>query len=187
MKTYNVQLIFDDPNAEAFWRKQLSLVKDCYNFASDVVYGKRLQFGIKIIHAAVYKKERELFPELMSQLTIQTNRFVSANYQAAAANWRKLSKKQKERNLAKCKDRPDKCVCERPSVQLDKRTYSKLTRDSITLCSGERRKRCVVRFKTYPKFGELASKYVMADPRLSVSSKGKLQLNVAFKIPDVPL
>ena len=42
MKTYNVQLIFDDPNAEAFWRKQLSLVRDCYNFASDVVYSKRL-------------------------------------------------------------------------------------------------------------------------------------------------
>lgn len=60
-------------------------------------------------------------------------------------------------------------------------------RDSITLCSGERHRRCAVRFRTYPKFEELASKYVMADPRLSVSTKGKLQLNIAFKIPDAPL
>lgn len=187
MKAYKVQLIFDNPNAEAFWRKQLYLSKECYDFASDIVYSKKLKFGIKVIHDAVYHKEREAFPELMSQLTIQVNNMLSANYKAAMANWRKLSKKQKERNLAKGKDRPDKCVCKRPSLQLDKRTYSHLEKSSIRICSGERGKRCAVRFKTYPKFDELASRYVMADPRLCLSENGKIMLSVAFKTPDVPV
>ena len=93
MKAYKVQLIFDNPNAEAFWRKQLSLSQECYDFASGIVYDKRLKFGIKVIHDAVYRKEREAFPDLMAQLTIQVNNMLSANYKAAMANWRKLSKK----------------------------------------------------------------------------------------------
>lgn len=54
MKTYKVQLKFSDRNAEAFWRKQLSLCRDCYNFAADVIWNdKSVQLGMSALHKAV--------------------------------------------------------------------------------------------------------------------------------------
>ena len=168
MKTYKVQLKFSDRNAEAFWRKQLSLCRDCYNFAADVIWNdKSVQLGMSALHKAVYRRERDAFPELMAQLAIQTNRAVSANYRT---NKRKF-----------------KCVNKRPFVQLDKRTYSHLTRNSIRLASGIPNKRCTVDFVLYAKFSQLADKYAMSDPRIHLRDNGTFWLSVMFKVPAIPV
>ena len=168
MLTYKVELQFDSAESEAFWRKQLAFCRDCYNFASEIIWkDKSVGLGQSQLHRAVYRSEREKFPEMMSQLTIQTNRAVAGNYKS---NKRKF-----------------KCIKKGLSSQLDKRLYSKLTRTSITLSSNVPHKRCTATFKRYAKFDELASKYVMSDPLISIARDGRMFLSVTFKVPDIPV
>ena len=168
MLTYNVELKFDSAESEAFWREQLSLCRDCYNFASGVVWSdKSVGLGQTQLHRAVYRSERERFPTLVPQLVIQTNRAVAGNYKA---NKRKF-----------------KCVKRGLSSRLDKRLYSKLTRTSISLTSHVSHRRCVATFVRYRKFDELAAKYTMKDPLVGVTRDGKMYLSVTFQVPDIPV
>ncbi len=168
MLTYKVELRFDSAESEAFWRNQLSLCRDCYNLVSERIWSdKSIKLGQSQLHHVVYRLEREAFPQLMAQLVIQTNRAVAANY--------KTSK------------RKFKCVRKGLSVQLDKRTYSKLTRTSISLSSHIPHKRCVASFVRYPKFDYLASRYTMTDPQMSISKDGRIWLAITFNVPEIPV
>lgn len=83
MLTYKVELRFDSAESEAFWRNQLSLCRDCYNLASERIWSdKSIKLGQSQLHHAVYRLEREAYPQLMAQLVIQTNRAVAANYKS---------------------------------------------------------------------------------------------------------
>ena len=151
MLTYKTKLTFESHEIREFWLKSLFLARDCYNFVSRIVFDEKLPLSLKAFHHRLYRAEREAFPELPAQMCIKIYKQVLANYKTAKSNKHKVGKPLKMKN---------------PAVQLDKRLYSGLTRDSIRLANGQGNKRAVVRFELYPKFEDMSSKYRMCDPTI---------------------
>ena len=156
MLTYKTKLVFESKEVETFWVKRMCLVRDCYNFASKVAFEENVTLGIKPFHHRLYREEREKFSSLPAQMCIKVNQLVLANYRTARENKVKLEKPLEMK---------------RPSIGLDKRLYSRMTRESFCLSSGDRNKRTEVKFVRYPKFDEMATKYKMCDPVLQYDEK----------------
>ena len=151
MRTYKVKLLFENREIEDFWVGQLFLVRDCYNYASKIFFDEKLPCSLKPVHHRLYRELRERFTELPSQMCISTERAVIANYKAAKSNGHKLNKPIEMKN---------------PVIQMDKRLYSGLTRESFRISNGNGCRRSVVKFLTYPKFEEMAERYRMKDPKI---------------------
>ena len=156
MLTYKTKLLFESQDVFDFWVSQMRLVRDCYNFVSEVAFNEKLPLQLKAFHHRLYRAERERFPELPAQMCVKVYKQVLANYRTAKSNKHKLEKPIHMKN---------------PAVQLDKRLYSGMTRTSIKLANGNGNRRSVVRFVTYPKFDKLASLYRMCDPMLKFDER----------------
>ena len=143
--------MFDNPEIYGFWVSQLRLVRDCWNFASEIAFTEKLPLGLKPFHHRLYRAERERFPELPAQLCVKVIKAVLATYRAIKANGHHLEGPARMR---------------RPSIQIDKRIYSKLKPDGFLLSDGKSPRRQVVLFQTYPKFDELMASLRPCDPIL---------------------
>ena len=151
MRTYKVKLLFENQEIYDFWVRRLFLVRDCYNYASKIVFEEKLPYSIKPVHHRLYRELRKQFRELPSQMCISTERAVIANYNSAKSNGHKLRGPIEMKN---------------PAIQMDKRLFSSLTRESFKISNGNGNSRSVVRFLTYPKFNEMADRYRMKDPKI---------------------
>ena len=156
MLTYKTKLVFDSEKVKTFWVEQMCLVRDCYNFVSKIAFEEKVSLNIKVYHNRFYKAEREQFPELPAQMCIKVYKQVLANYRTARENKVELEKPLEMK---------------RPSIGLDKRLYSRLTRESFWLSSGDKNKRTEVKFVHYLKFDEMAAKYRMCDPVLQYDER----------------
>ena len=152
MRTYKVKLLFDNPQTYDLWVDRLHLVRDCYNYASTIIFNEKIQLGLKPIHSRLYYELRDKFKELPSQMCIQVERALISNYKSVRSNGHKIDKPIQMKH---------------PSIQLDKRLFSNLTRESFKLSNGDGNHRSEVRFVTYQKFNELAEMYKMCDPKLT--------------------
>ena len=152
MRTYKVKLEFENQKVKDFWKGRICLVRDCYNYASTIIFNEKIQLGLKSIHNRLYYELRNKFKELPSQMCIQVERALIANYKSIKSNGHKIDKQIQMKH---------------PSIQLDKRLFSNLTRESFKLSNGDGNHRSVVKFVTYPKFNELAETYKMCDPKLT--------------------
>lgn len=170
MLTYKVQLIFGTDAARTHWVEQMRLMRDCYNLASKIAFDEKLPLCIKPFHHRLYREERETFSALPAQMCIKVNQHVLSNYRTIRENKVELGKP---------------LFMKRPAVCLDKRLYSRLTKESISLSSGDGGKRQEVRFVRYPKFNEMAAKYRMSDPVLQYDERNDIfYLCVPFVTPD---
>lgn len=151
MRTYKVKLLFDNPQTYDLWVDRLHLVRDCYNYASNIIFNEKIQLGLKPIHSRLYYELRDKFKELPSQMCIQVERSLISNYKSVRSNGHKIDKPIQMKH---------------PSIQLDKRLFSNLTRESFKLSNGDGNHRSIVKFLIYPKFNELAEMYKMCDPKL---------------------
>ena len=151
MLTYKVKLMFDSQEIYDFWTEQMLLARDCYNYASKIAFEEKIPLSLKTFHHRLYRELRKQFTELPAQMCIKIYKQVLANYKSAKTNGHKLEKPIEMKN---------------PSVQLDKRLYSGLTRDSFKISNGNGNKRSLVKFLLYPKFKDMSSKYRMCDPLL---------------------
>ena len=174
MLTYKTKLIFETEVARAHWAGQMRLVRDCYNFASKIAFDENLPLAIKHFHHRLYREEREAFPTLPAQMCIKVYQLVLANSRTAREN-----KVELERPLA----------MKRPAVRLDKRLYSRLTGESISLSTGDGKRRAEARFVRYPKFDEMTATYKMSDPLLQYNeTRDDFYLCIPFVTPEaVPL
>lgn len=173
MRTYKVKLEFETKNVKDFWKERICLVQDCYNYASNIIFNEKVQLGLKQIHNRLYYELRDKFKELPSQMCIQVERALIANYKSICSNGHKI-------------DKPIRMKC--PTIQLDKRLFSNLTRESFKLSNGDGNHRSIVKFVTYPKFDQLAEMYKMCDPKLTYNNEtGMFYACVPFlDIPTTP-
>ena len=106
-------------------------------------------------------------------MCIQVERALIANYKSVRSNRHKINKP---------------IQMKRPAIQLDKRLFSNLTRESFKLSNGDGNHRSTVRFLTYPKFNELAEIYKMFDPKLIYNDEmGDFYACITFlDIPTTP-
>ena len=178
MKTYKTKLIFGDTKARAYWVGQMRLVRDCYNFVSKVAFEEKTPLNIKTFHNRFYRAERAAFPQLPAQMCIKVYKQVLANYRTVEEQ-KKKEEKERESKREWCakkglpyheeppEEEEEKPIeMKHPSVGLDKRIYSNLTRESFKLTDGESKRRGLVKFVLYPKFEEMSSRYRMCDPNL---------------------
>lgn len=156
MLTYKTKLVFESNEVKTFWIETMCLVRDCYNFASKVVFDEKIALGIKQFHNRLYREERNRFPSLPAQMCISIYKQILSNYKTVRENNVELDKPLEMKN---------------PSIGLDKRLYSGMTRESFRISTGDRNKRTEVKFVLYPKFNEMASKYRMCDPNLQYDER----------------
>ena len=156
MLTYKTKLEFETEEVRTFWVERMRLVRDCYNFASAIAYNEKTPLNLKTFHNRLYSEERERFPKLPAQMCIKIYKHVLANYRTAKANKVELEKPLEMKH---------------PSIGLDKRLYSRMTRESFCLSTCDRNKRAEVKFVRYPKFDEMAAKYRMCDPVLQYDER----------------
>ena len=156
MKTYKAKLMFSNQEIYDFWVRQLCLVRDCYNYSSNIIFNEKVPLGLKSYHNRLYKEQREKFPELPAQMCIKVYKALLANYKTIKKNKHKI-------------DKP--IQMKRPAIQLDKRLYSKMTRTSFKLGNGQGNKREDVMFLTYPKFNEMMANYHVCDPTIQYNEE----------------
>lgn len=172
MLTYKARLEFDAEGSRDFWATRMCFVKECYNFASGVVFDEKVPLTLKALHRRLYRAEREAFPALPAQMCIKVNQQILANYRTARANKAVLEKPLEMK---------------RPAVGLDKRLYSRQTKESFFLSVGDGKRRHEVKFVRYPKFDEMAAKYRMCDPVLTYDEKsGMFHACIPFAVPSAP-
>ena len=156
MRTYKTKLMFGNQEIYDYWVSQLCLVRDCWNFASEIVYNEKIPLGLKPFHHRLYRAERERFPELPAQICIKVIKAVLATYRTIKSNKHKLESPARMR---------------RPSIQIDKRIYSKLRPDGFLLSDGKSTRRQDVRFLTYPRFDEFMASLRPCDPTLQFDER----------------
>lgn len=148
--------MFSNQKTYDFWIEQLCLVRDCYNYSSKIVFDEKLPIGLKSFHNRLYKEQREKFRKLPSQMCIRVYKALLSNYKTVKSNKHKI-------------DEP--IQMKHPSIQLDKRLYSKMTRTSFKLGNGQGNKREDVMFLTYPKFDEMMANYHVCDPTIQYNAE----------------
>lgn len=156
MLTYKTRLNFETEKVRSFWVGQMSLVKGCYNFMAKIVFDEKIPLNIKAFHNRFYRAAREAYSDLPAQMCIKVYKQVLANYRTISGNNGDLEKPLE---------------MTRPSIGLDKRLYSGMTRESFRLSTGDRNRRTEVKFVRYPKFDEMAEKYRMCDPVLQYDER----------------
>lgn len=166
MLTYNVKLRFSNVEHSSYWNALLRDSMLAYNDITRMIFDSKISLSLTKVHALVYDRIREKYPNIPSQSVIKM-------YKDAISNLRTCKRKS-------CPVRIH------PSMRLDKRLYSGLTPHSINLPSSKRNKRLKVDFITYDKFNELSSMYQMKDPLISLKND-EFYLSVTFDVPTKPI
>ncbi len=162
MKTYNVQLIFDNDEDKQSLIKSLSLKRDAFNLISKIRFGMKSCNGLMPLHQRCYKMVREQLPMLPSQFVIKAEQDVVAKYKSLRSNFHKIT---------------EPVETDRLNIQLDTRIYTWVDNDTIklTTCNG----RINAKLSKYQKVNELFSTYQLKDPSLFVRDN-RVFLSVVF-------
>jgi IS605 OrfB family transposase len=162
MKTYNVQLIFENDEDKQSLIKSLSLKRDAFNIISKIRFGMKSCNGLMPLHQRCYKMVREQLPMLPSQFVIKAEQDVVAKYKSLRSNCHKITEPVETNRL---------------NIQLDTRIYTWIGQDAIklTTCNG----RITAKLLKYNKVNELFSKYKLKDPSLFVRDD-RVFLSIVF-------
>src|SRR5574344_1785620 len=168
---YNVKIQFPNPQEEKFWLELLKEERDAFNLASKLVYTNKPKIDLKEVFDLVYHKIRNTSKLLPAQGANKVIKEVISCFRSIRSNGFIITEAPEKKNL---------------SMRLDKRMYSHLEKNSIKITSSEKGKRILINFQTYPKFNEMAEKYVMKDP-LIFNIDGTFYLSVSFDVPEKPV
>jgi len=171
MKTYNVELIFNNSQEKQIWIDFLKKERIVFNELSKIVYNLPNRTILKLIHDNCYKFARANFPELPSGFVAQTQQSLRSCYKSIHTNKHKIDEPVVKKNL---------------SCRLDNNLYTKrrFNKKEIELTTPEKRKRIIAKLKLYPKIEELFNTCSIHDP-LIFCKNDRLFLSVNFDIPEI--
>ena len=152
------------------WLHLLNVSREAFNTCVKHLDEVKPQLSMSGVHNACYSYIRELYPSLPSQSVIRIQRLAAAALKSIKSN--------------KCKN-ADLPVKHSLSMTLDKRLYSNLTVNGISLTGKTERKREHCGFVLYNKVEEMFNKYNPLDPTIFYRN-GKMFLSVPFEIPTLP-
>ena len=168
MKTYNIQLEFDNKEDQQAIVDFLCEYKKVCNKASQLIFPKKENLSLKRIHDLCYQKLKVSFSNMPTQAIIKAYKDISASYKSIKSNKHKIDKPLEKKGF---------------SLRLDKRLYSKFTKTSIGITSPTtKNKRIKATFKLYKKVNELFEKYETCDPLIFLRND-KVFISVTFNIP----
>jgi len=169
IRTFNIELKVENKTLE-FWKQRLADVRDAYNTAITLLSETNMPLTLANTHMVVYDKIREMFPDVPSQMVIRLQREALSAMRSRKSN--KHSGKLPHKNSL--------------SITLDKRLYSNLSYDGITVTSEEKRKRERMLFVRYKMSDYMFSNYMPCDPLLFIRND-RMFLSVPFNVPEKPL
>ena len=151
MKTYNVKLKFDKIEDKNSIVESLTLKQKAFDEISKIRFGMKSCNGIMPLHTRSYKLVRELFPKLPSQFVIKAEQDVMAKYKAIRSSKQKINEPVTTTKL---------------NIQLDKRIYTWIDKDSIKLTTNNGR--ITAHLIKFDKLNRLFGKYETKDPSVFV-------------------
>ena len=169
--TYNAELRFKDKADLDYWSSILDTARIAYNECANILDSNKIHLDLKSVHNAVYYILREDFPTIPSQGIIKIYKECISAFRSINSNGYIEHKIPEKKNW---------------SMRLDKRLYSKLSVDSISLCSEKSNRRAVAEIIKFPKLVELFKKYPTQDP-LIFKRSGKFYLSISFNAPEIPI
>lgn len=169
VRTYNIPLLMDEPTYN-HWFNLLTAVKLAFNRAVELIVSTDCQLTIVPVHKVCYDILRTEYPSLPSQAVIRIQKEAMAMLKSRKSN------------------RHHGCLPKKHSLSmvLDKRLYSNLSIDGISLSSGIKNKRTHVAFQMYDKVDYMFHNYFTMDPTIYIHD-GKSYLSVPFEVPEKPV
>ena len=152
------------------WLQLLNVSRDAFNSCVQHLNEVKPQLSMSGVHKACYSYLRELYPLLPSQGVIRIQRLAAAALKSIKSNTHKNAELPVKHSL---------------SMVLDKRLYSNLTVNGISLTGKTERKREHCEFVIYDKARDMFSKYSPLDPTIFYRN-GKMYLSVPFEVPTLP-
>ena len=168
--TYNAELRFKDRADQEYWSSLLETARLAYNECANILDSNKIHLDLKSVHNAVYYILREDFPTIPSQGIIKIYKECISAFRSINSNGHIEHKIPTKKNL---------------SMRLDKRLYSKMSIDGISLCSEKSNRRAVAEIVKFPRLIELFKKFPTQDP-LIFKREGKFFLSIPFEVPEIP-
>ena len=169
IKTYNIELQMSDTTRN-YWMSLLAQTRDAFNTCANMVTSEKTPLSLVTVHAQCYNVLREQFPQVPSQGIIRVQKSVLAMLRSIRGNKHKNASVPQSKQL---------------SLQLDKRLYSRLSSEGISLSNGKPQKREFCTFVLFDKVRELFSTCVPKDPTI-FARNGRLFLSIPFEVPSLP-
>ena len=169
IKTYNIELQMSDTTRN-YWMNLLAQTRDTFNTCANMVTSAKTPLSLVTVHAQCYNVLREQYPQVPSQGIIRVQKSVLAMLRSIRGNKHKDASVPQMRSLV---------------LQLDKRLYSNLSINGISLSNGKPQKRELCTFILYDKVRELFSTCIPKDPTI-FARNGRLFLSVPFEVPSLP-
>ena len=169
VKTYNIELQMSETTRN-HWMSLLAQTRDAFNACANMVTSAKTPLSLVSVHSQCYDVLREQFPQVPSQGIIRVQKSVLAMLRSMRCNKHKNASVPQMKSLV---------------LQLDKRLYSNLSINGISLSNGIPQKREKCTFVLYDKVRELFSTCVPKDPTI-FARNGRLFLSVPFEVQSLP-
>ena len=169
--TYNAEIQFRTDADRKYWSDLLEVSRQAYNRCSSILTINKIHLDLKAVHNAVYYTLRREFPTIPSQGIIKIYKDCMAAFRSINSNGNIEHKVPTKKNC---------------SMRLDKRLYSRLSIDCISLCSAQHGKRAVADIMKFPRLEELFSQYKTHDPLIFIR-EGRFFLSIPFEVPEIPI
>lgn len=154
-----------------YWKTLLTQTRDAYNDCAIFIDTNDINLNLKTVHDNVYDWMRKKYPLILAQGIIKIYKDVISALRSIKAN------KYEKYNIPSKKGM---------NLRLDKRMYSNLDINGISLPSGERNHRIKVQFILYKKVIELFKQYKPLDPMIFIRDN-RIFLSVPFEINSTPI
>lgn len=152
------------------WMSLLAQTRDAFNTCANMVTSAKTPLSLVAVHTQCYNVLREAFPQMPSQGIIRVQKSVLAMLRSIRGNKHKNASVPQMKSLA---------------LQLDKRLYSNLSINGISLSNGKPQKRELCTFVLYDKICELFRTCITKDPTI-FARDGRLFLSVPFEVQSLP-
>ena len=169
-RTYNIELKMSE-TTHTYWINLLSETRDAFNRCAVIVSEGDIPLNLKQFHDVTYSVLREEFPIIPAQGVIKVYKSVLAALRSIRSNKHKNADVPQKKSL---------------SLQLDKRMYSNLSVNGISLGNGQSQKREKCTFVLYDKVRELFDTCIFKDPTI-FARDGRLFLSVPFEVVTPPV
>lgn len=169
--TYNAELRFKDNADREYWSNLLEVARLAYNECANILDSNKIRLDLKSVHNAVYYILREHFPTIPSQGIIKIYKECISAFRSINSNGHIEHKIPTKKNL---------------SMRLDKRLYSKMSIEGISLCSGKSNSRAVAELVKFPRLVELFKQHPTHDP-LIFKRGNTFYLSIPFDAPEIPV
>ena len=175
IKTISIKLKCDSAEEQNKIVSMLKLKTNCFSYLSKKMFENndyKGKYNFYTIHNKYYYELKEQFQQLMSQMIIEVEQEVVATYKAIKSNKHRITLAPQQNNFC---------------LQMDKRLYSRMTKESICLPSLKNTKRFKCEYVLYERANKFLNENTPHDPKIFFKNNDlyiAIPFEVATPLPD---